>query len=246
MADDVLVRDEGAVRLLTLNRPDRLNAFTAEGYRALREALVDADGDGGVRVVVLTGAGRGFSSGVDLNAIAGSGVELGKEFDALLEVLTVLTKPLIAAVNGVAVGFGMTILPHCDLVLIDEEARLRAPFAVLGTAAEAGSSVLFPEVVGPQRAAEILYTARWVPAAEAVEMGLALRTCPSGQVVDEAMALATEIAAHAPEAVASSKRLLRHGRADGLRAAFARERVEAGVIGRAVGPMPDMSTLRRS
>ncbi|HEY3811161.1 MAG TPA: enoyl-CoA hydratase/isomerase family protein, partial [Acidimicrobiales bacterium] len=145
--DVVLTADEGAVRVLTLNRPARLNAFTAASYRSLAESLDAADEAPAVRVVVLVGAGRGFSSGVDLDAIPTDGdssSELSETFDGLLESLLRFSKPLIAGVHGVAVGFGATVLLHCDVVLVAEDSRIRMPFTVLGTAPEAGSSLLLP------------------------------------------------------------------------------------------------------
>ncbi len=96
--------------------------------------------------------------------------------------------------NGLAVGIGMTLLPHCDLVLVDETARLRTPFTELGVPPEAASSLLFPARMGWQQAARLLYTSEWITADEAVELGLALRSCPAGTVLAEAVALATKVA----------------------------------------------------
>lgn len=127
------VDDHGAVRLLTLHRPEALNAFDSPLYRATGAALTAARDDDAVRVVVLTGAGRAFSAGQDLGEMArlaaGEAVESG--FPVLLEALESFDKPLVAAVNGPAVGIGFTMLPHCDLVLVAEGARLRTPFAEL-------------------------------------------------------------------------------------------------------------------
>ena len=141
----MLVGDDGTVRTLTLNRPARLNAFTAASYQSLATLLVEADGDEKVHAVVLRGAGRAFSSGVDLDALRAhpdAPTELGQRFDELLDVLMTLRIPLLAAVTGPAVGFGATILLHCDLVLVADDARLRFPFTSLHTAPEAGSSML--------------------------------------------------------------------------------------------------------
>lgn len=236
----VLIGNEGAVRTLTLNRPARLNAFTADSYRALAARLREADQDPEVRVVVLQGSGRAFSSGVDLDALSaapGAPAELGVAFDDVLGALVGFGKPLVAAVHGPAVGFGATALLHCDLVLVTDDARLRFPFTVLGTAPEAASSVLLPALVGPQRAAELLYTSRWMDAAEAVALGLALRSCPRDQLAAEVRDLAATVAERAPAAVASAKRLLRAGRAHEVRAAMGRERREAGLLRAALGPL---------
>lgn len=166
-------RDEGKVRTLTLNRPDRLNAFTASSYQLLASMLDDAAAADDVAVVLLTGAGRAFCSGVDLSALSDAEdrpAEFGDAFDTLLENLLALPKPLVAAVHGVAVGIGFTLLLHCDVVLVADDTRLRAPFTQLGTAPEAGSSWL-PQVVGAQRAAELILTSRWLEAGEAVDWG---------------------------------------------------------------------------
>ncbi len=238
--EPVLVDDTGAVRELTLNRPERLNAFTTRSYRLLAALLNEADKDGRVHAVLLRGAGRGFCSGVDLVELRDhpdTGAELGEAFDELLATLVSLRTPLLAAVHGPAVGFGATILLHCDLVLMADDARVRFPFTSLRTAPEAGSSVLLPSLVGPQRAAELLFTSRWIEATEAVTMGLALRHCPPGRLAAEALDLATAIAAEPPEAVAIAKQLLRAGRAEGLTAAMTGERLAAQHLSQALGPM---------
>jgi enoyl-CoA hydratase/carnithine racemase len=238
----VLSADEGAVRSLTLNRPSRLNAFTADSYRVLAERLQEADADDGVRAVIHCGAGRAFSSGVDMDVLdehvtAEEVTGLREAFEQLVDALTALTTPLIAAVRGPAVGIGATILLHCDVVFLAEGARLRFPFTSLRTTPEAGSSVLLPGVVGPQRAAELIYTARWIEATEAVAMGLALRCCSSEELEDEAEEFAAAVAAQPAAAVAAAKRLLRAGRADAVRAAVQRELHEARHLSDVLGPL---------
>ena len=153
---NLLVRDEGRVRLLTFNRPERLNAFDSELYGAVAGALDDAATDDAVHVIVITGNGRAFSSGADRSPPP-SPEAMSRNFQRFLDSLS-LPKPFIAAVNGIAVGIGVTMLPHCDLVLVDAAARLRVPFTALGVAPEAGSSFLLPALLGPQRAALALYT----------------------------------------------------------------------------------------
>jgi enoyl-CoA hydratase/carnithine racemase len=197
-------------------------------YHDVTHALRDADRDEAVGAVVLTGRGSAFSSGQDLGEMAalatGTAAEgAGHGFVELLETLTQLAVPLLAAVNGVAVGLGFTLLAHCDLVLIDESARLRVPFAELGVPAEAASSVLFPARMGWQQAARVLLTADWVSAEEAVDLGMALRVCPEGTALTEAVALAGRIAAHPRPATRAITRLLRAGQLDLVRAANQRE-----------------------
>jgi enoyl-CoA hydratase/carnithine racemase len=235
----VLAATDGPVRTLTLNRPTRLNAFTSDSYRRLTSLLLESDQDPGVLVVVLRGEGRAFCSGVDLEELSddqgAGGRRLGETFDALIEALVAFTKPLIAAVQGPAVGFGATILLHCDVVLVADDARLRFPFTSLSTAPEAGSSALLPARVGPQRAAELFFTSRWIDASEAVDYGLALSSCPRDRLDAEATSLADRIAQQPADAVASAKRLLRAAHSDIVRAASARERAEAGALTAAFG-----------
>jgi enoyl-CoA hydratase/carnithine racemase len=240
MDNVVLSADDGAVRTITLNRPDRLNAFTAGSYAALAGLLRAADREPAVGVVLLTGAGRAFSSGVDLNAVAAEGPErpdLGATFGDLLESLLTLSKPLVAAVHGVAVGFGATILLHCDVVLVADDVRIRFPFTSLGTAPEAGSSVLLPARIGPQGAAELLYTSRWVSGAEAVRLGLAASCHPAAAVLEEARATARLIGAQPAEAVVAAKRLIRFGQRDLVGAALVRENETARQLGAVLGPI---------
>ena len=132
-------------------------------------------------------------------------------------------KPLLAAVNGVGVGLGLTILLHCDLVYVAEGARLRVPFVSLGVVPEAASSYLLPLVVGPQHAAEIFFTADWVSSARAVEIGLAVRELPPDELMPAVHEQAAKIAAHPLGALRHTKRLVRVCRLEAVRAARARE-----------------------
>lgn len=213
------------MRLVTFDRPDVLNAFDSALYRAVAAALDAARDDDGVHVVVLTGAGRAFSSGQDLDEIArlASGEQVDSGFPALLDSLQAFDKPLVAAVNGAAVGIGFTLLPHCDLVLAADTARFRTPFAAMGVPPEAASSVLFPERMGAQQAARVLFTSAWLDADEAVALGVALRTAPAASVVDEALALAAEVAANPLPALRAIKATLLAGRNAAVTAARRRE-----------------------
>ena len=205
------------VRLVTFNRPEVRNAFDTAMYLEVTDALRAADVDEQVGAVVLTGRGSAFTSGQDLAEMAalatGTAVEgAGQGFMGLLDRIGQISVPLLAAVNGVAVGLGFTVLAHCDLVLVDADARLRAPFAELGVPAEATSSYLFPAVMGWQQAARILLTSDWVGADELVELGLALRTCAPGTVLDDTVALAARVAAHPRAATRAITGLMRAGR----------------------------------
>jgi enoyl-CoA hydratase/carnithine racemase len=229
------------VRIIAFNRPEVRNAFDTAMYQEVTAALRAADADEAVGAVVLTGRGSAFTSGQDLAEMAaiatGTAVEgAGLGFMGLLDCLVDLSVPLLAAVNGVAVGLGFTLLPHCNLVLVDAGARLRVPFAELGVPPEAASSVLFPALMGWQRAAQVLLTSDWVEAPELVELGLALKVCAAGTVLDETVALAARIAAHPRAATRASVSLVRAARRDAVVEANRREQAAfATLLGSAVG-----------
>ena len=222
------VSDDGAVRLVRFNRPEARNAFNAALYDAVTEALVTAAASPEVHVVVLTGNGIAFSAGQDLKEMAQivtgeASPEAAKGFRGLLDGLQAFDKPLMAAVNGVGVGLGFTILMHCDSVLMADGARLRVPFTELGVPPEAASSFLFPRIMGWQRAARLLFTSEWVDAPEAVELGVALAHIPAERLLDETLALARSIAAAPLDALVASKRLMLDTRNPGVTAARERE-----------------------
>ena len=183
--ENVLIADEGRVRTISMHRPERLNAFDGGLTIDLGEAFAATAVDPEVSVVVLTGSGRAFSTGADLTALAeprseppvGEPVSDGKGFDLLLDTLADFPKPLLMAVNGYAVGFGMTMLAFADLVFMSTEARLRCPFTELGAPTEAGSSYLFPQLLGRQQAAWTLLSSEWITADQAHAMGLAWQLC---------------------------------------------------------------------
>ena len=181
----ILRKKEDAVLLLTMNRPERRNAFNHHLYKALADALVEAAADDDVHVVVVTGTGGAFSAGQDFSEMTDAPpADAGPHgFAVLMDVLCTFDKPVIAAVNGVAVGLGMTMLLHCDVVYVAESARMRCPFVTLGVVPEAASSYLLPATIGFQRAAEVLYTAAWIDAARALELGIAARVLPDAELL---------------------------------------------------------------
>lgn len=229
MSDErVGVEDDAGVRLITFDRPEVANAFDAAMYRAVTEALVASLADDRVGAVVMTGRGQVFTGGQDLREMAALATgetsgDQGAGFRGLLDVLVAFDKPVLAAVNGVGVGLGCTLLGHVDVVLMDERARLRAPFAELGVPPEAASSWLLPERMGWQPAAALLLAAEWIDADQAVACGLALRTCPTGTVVGETLTLARRIAAFPRHATRQIKRLMMDGRRGPVIAARQRE-----------------------
>jgi enoyl-CoA hydratase/carnithine racemase len=220
------VDDRGRVRLLTVTREDALNAYNDDCYDAVRDALADAAARSDIAVVVLTGAGRSFSAGTDLGELAEPRRHEDGEphgFAPFIETVEAFPKPLIAAVNGLAIGIGLTILPHCDVVLVADTARLRAPFASLGVTAEAGSSLLLPALIGWQRTAELLYTSRWIDADTALAWGLASRKCAADSLLGEALALAQDMARMPVASLEATKRLLLDARLEAIRGARDRE-----------------------
>ena len=233
------VEDRGPVRILTLDRPAKLNAFTADGYRRLTERLAAAAAEPAVVVTVITGAGRAFCAGVDLGVAGrpGAGAELSAAFDPLIDTLVAFPKPLLAAVNGPAVGFGATLLLHCDVVVVDETAMIRLPFVPLGTSAEAGSSWLLAGRVGPAQAAWMILSGEAFDASTAVAAGFALRQAPAGRARAETLVLADRLGALPPAALAANKALLQHGRAEQVAAASRRERAAAGALAAELGSL---------
>jgi len=233
------VVDDARVRVLTLNRPEALNAFNDELYHSAGAALEDAAERADVACVVITGAGRAFSAGQDLAEMGRLSVatktdfgDAGPGFPRFLDTLAGFAKPVIAAVNGIGVGIGMTMLLHVDIAIIASTARLRAPFVPLGVVPEAAGSLLMPIVMGNQRAALKLYTGDWVTADEAVECGLALRAVATDELMSVTMDLARRIAKMPVASLSATKRVVIESRIDAVRAARAREdRAFTGMIG---------------
>ncbi len=223
MRDTVLEKRDGRVLVLTLNRPAQRNAFNRQMWHELRDALAGAQDDPGVGVVIVTGAAGAFSAGQDLSEMTGGSGGEDPGFGTFMDRLCVFDKPLLAAVNGVGVGIGLTLLLHCDVVYVAEGARLRPPFVTLGVVPEAASSFLLPATVGWQRAAELLFTADWIDAPHAVELGIARRVCAASDLMPAIRELAARIAAQPPEAVRHTKRLLLATRSEQIAAARARE-----------------------
>ena len=215
----LLTEDRDRVRLLTFNRPDRANAFNEELYHAAADALRAAATDDDVAVVVFTGAGKAFCAGTDLLEMAETvdGTAPSRDgFPAFVDVLQEFPKPLMAAVNGAAVGLGFTMLAHCDLVFVSDKARLLAPFTNMGVAPEAASSYLLPRRMGRQQASLSLFTSDWISAEHAVATGLAVQQCSPERLVDETMELATRIASKSLPSLMATKRLLLDAEREGI------------------------------
>jgi len=219
----LLSEDRDRARLLTFNRPDRANAFNEELYHAAADALRAAATDDDVAVVVFTGAGKAFCAGTDLLEMAETvdagvfgGTTSRSGFPAFVDQLQEFPKPLLAAVNGAAVGLGFTMLAHCDIVFVSDNARLLAPFTNMGVAPEAASSYLLPRRMGRQRASVSLFTSEWISAEDAVATGLAVQQCRPESLVDDTMELATRIASKSLPSLMATKRLLLDAEREGV------------------------------
>jgi len=251
MSDERVLREQqDGVLLLTLNRPQKKNAFDDAAWHAFASALDEARADADVAVVVVVGGGRDFSAGVDLSSFRGpladapppdardggaaSGAIGKTPFGRCLDAVVAFDKPLLAAPRGVGVGFGATFLFHCDVVYAGESLRLRLPFVSLGLVPEAASSYLLPAAIGAQRAAELFYTAEWIDAARALESGIVARVFPDDAVLEATLAKAREIAKHPVGSLQATKRCLKAVQAASI--AVAREVEDAGMAKQAGSP----------
>jgi len=224
----VQISDANGVRTVTLDRPQALNAFSEALYDATTVALRDADADPDVAVVLLTGNGRAFSAGNDLHEMAARVTDPDFQsgeygFPGLMEALLDLRKPLVCAVNGVALGIGTTILGYADLVFMSSTARLKCPFTSLGVAPEAASSYLLPQLMGRQNAAWLLLSSEWVSAAEAHRMGIAWQVCEPDDLLPEARRHAEVLASRPVSSLMAVKQTIVDPIRDEVRAALSRE-----------------------
>jgi enoyl-CoA hydratase/carnithine racemase len=204
--ETVLYDIADGVGTITLNRPDKLNSWTAQLGAELGDAMATADEDDDVRVVIVTGAGRAFCAGADLSRGEFGGGDLPKLRERWP---WQMRKPVIAAINGPAVGVGITYAMQCDVRYVADDAKLAFAFVRRGAIPELAAHAIVPRIAGFSVAAELLLTGRTFLGAEAAELGLASRALPKDEVVPAALELASDIAANtAPVSVAVSKRLL--------------------------------------
>ena len=212
MTDQVIVTDEGPIRTIRMNRPEKKNALTFSMYDAMAEAIETASGASPIRCVVICGVPGAFSAGNDLGdfmkaAMGGEG--LGNSIMRFLYALARAERPLVAAVQGVAVGIGTTMMLHCDYAVAASDARFSTPFVALGLVPEAASSLIAPRLMGHRRAFELLVMGKPLSGEEAKAAGLINQVAPADQVEAEAMNAAQTIAALPPEGVAISRRLMK-------------------------------------
>jgi 2-(1,2-epoxy-1,2-dihydrophenyl)acetyl-CoA isomerase len=237
MVDTVLASRDGGVLTLTLNRPDALNSFNVEIKEALLAGLKDAAKDKGVRVVVLTGAGRAFSAGQDLKerqtpGVADLGTELRTRYNPIIVGLRRLEKPVIGAINGVAAGAGISVAMACDIRIAADNASFIEVFGRVGLVPDSGSSWFLPRLVGYARAAEMSFTTDPVDATTAERIGLVNRVVPADRLMDETNALAAKLAKGAPLAMALAKRALNRALESGLEDALEFEAQLQSIAGR--------------
>lgn len=216
----IIIENRGAVEIVTLNRPERLNTMNEPLIQALLDYFTGLNHRHEVRVVVLQAKGRAFCAGLDLNE-ASSGEGIGGKDRRPPEtidlrntpptVLFAMDKPVICALNGSAAGYGMDLALGCDIRIMADNAKLAAAFVKRGVVPESGGTWFLPRMLGWAKAAEIIFTGRTLNAADCLAERLVNKVVPADQVAAEARAMAVEIAANAPMAVRASKRLMRMG-----------------------------------
>jgi enoyl-CoA hydratase/carnithine racemase len=218
MSENVIVSQSGGVLEIRLSRPEKKNALTRPMYAAMADAFQASNGDPSIRVVLLTGTGDIFCSGNDVgdfktlsNAPIDRHARVGNHF---LPSLTSMTKPLIGAVNGAAIGIGTTMLLHCDLLIAASHASFRMPFTSLGLIAEAGSSLLLPQIIGVRRANAMLMMGQGIDAETALAWGLINQVVDAAELMTTAHAMACQLAALPAQAVRATKALIQHGASD--------------------------------
>lgn len=217
------------VALLTLNRPDRLNAFNKQARSDFIAALARASKDDAVRAVVVTGAGRAFCAGADVSAMDDDkNVEdvLNTEYGSFLSIIQTMPKPVIAAINGPAAGIGMTMALACDLKVMGDGAYLMSAFANIGLVPDGGLSWLLTQQLGYARAYQLAIEAEKIDAARALDWGLVNRAVPDDEVLNNALGWAQSLTERAPIAMALTKRAFRAASEQGLRNAMAFEAME--------------------
>ncbi len=225
MTDQLLYSVDGHIATITFNRPDRMNTITGVMLNAISERLLEADADDDVRAIVITGEGRAWCAGLDIEAASsGGGIGDGTgtangEFDLRQAPPVVLHKidtPTIAALNGGAAGYGLDLALGCDIRIASDKAKLAASYAARGLLPESGGTWLLPRILGWSKAAELLFTGKTLTAAEALDLGLVSNVTAPDDLMGEAYELAGQIAANAPLAIRASKRMMRHAMTENL------------------------------
>jgi enoyl-CoA hydratase/carnithine racemase len=209
MSDLVRITRENGVATLRLHRPEKKNALNVAMYAALGEALHAAEHDDGTRALLLCGAGENFTAGNDLADFAARPSDGGSPAQRFLFGLAQASKPIVAAVDGYAIGVGFTMLLHCDLVYVSDRAKLRAPFVDLGLIPEAASTLLLPQQIGHARAAEVFMLGELLTPQRAEALGIINAVLPAAELETHARNVCERLAKKAPSAMRQTKKLLR-------------------------------------
>jgi enoyl-CoA hydratase/carnithine racemase len=212
---NVLYRVEGKVLVMQINRPEKKNALLPGMYRALADGLKLADESAAINATLIRGVDDCFTSGNDVNGFVGDGSTTADRPSVyFMHALHDARKPIVAAVSGLAIGIGTTLLFHCDLVYASDNCYLQLPFTRLGLCPEAGSSYLLPKQIGYLRAAELILLGDRFSARKACEYGIVNEVLPQDQYLQYASDKAQELASLPPEAVQTSKQLMKRGLKD--------------------------------
>lgn len=210
---DILTHKENGILTISFNRPEKKNAITAAMYQAMADALIEAETDVAVRVILMTGKPEIFTAGNDLEDFMKNAASLASDavppVYQFMQALNQSGKPVIAAVSGAAVGIGTTLLMHCDLIYLADNAKLSMPFTQLGLCPEFASSMIFQQIVGYQRAAEKLMFGEAFTAHEAYDMGFVNKVLPIEELLPYAQQQAAKLAALPAASVRVTKRLMK-------------------------------------
>lgn len=215
----LLVEKEETIGTITFNRPEKLNAFTPETFAEFIDALLNMDADDAVRVVIITGAGKAFTVGLDINQAVKGPSDFDKQVVPLqgtlawiAQIMRNMKKPLICALNGAAVGAGFSIALASDIRIMAEEARIGASFLLVGLVPEIGSTYNLPRLVGMGKACELVFTGKMIAAKEAKEIGLVNDILPGEQLMEAVKNMARQIAqSAAPVALQLARKALYQG-----------------------------------
>ncbi|MFZ6725375.1 enoyl-CoA hydratase [Undibacterium sp. MH2W] len=225
---DILTHKENGVLTISFNRPEKKNAITAAMYQTMADALRDAETDTAVRAILITGKPEIFTAGNDLEDFMKNAGSLAKSDSVppvyqFMQALNDAGKPVIAAVSGAAVGIGTTLLMHCDLIYLADNAKLSMPFTQLGLCPEFASSLVFQQIVGYQRAAEKLMLGEAFSAQEAFEMGFVNKVLPLADLLPYAQQVAAKLVALPAASIRTTKRLMKGAQPQAIVAKMAEE-----------------------
>ncbi|MGI9401222.1 MAG: crotonase/enoyl-CoA hydratase family protein [Rhizobiaceae bacterium] len=229
MSDHIEIKQSQGVSIIRMNRPDKKNALTSEMYRAMADAISAAEKDEEIAAILILGVPGSFCAGNDIGDFLKAATNHGHEplaaFD-FLEKIIMVEKPLIAGVDGLAIGVGTTMLMHCDYVVASDQSLFKTPFVDLGLVTEAGSSLIGPRILGHHRAFSLLVLGEDMNATTACESGLINKVVSPDQLEDAALSVATTTASKPTDALRITRQLVRGDRTDVLE----RMRHEMGIF----------------